>query len=208
LTEKTNAYPPIYPTIPSAPPDTSWRLSEISQIREQLRQDSINRSKTRKKYKKFYSAVYGVGALTSTAAGLCTAGSLICLSTGVGSVAAVPLGATALGLGCISGSSSVIMKTISKKLNKHECLETLARNRFDTISGITSQALIDGQFSNEEFKLVLKERDSYQKSVTELRSKGRLESIDMQNLKNELISQGRKDALREINEVVTLTAKK
>ena len=156
----------------------------------------------------FYSAVYSVGALTSTSAGLCTAGSLICLSTGVSAVAADPLGATALGFGCISGSGSVIMKTLSKNFNKHECLETLAQNCFDTISGITSQTLIDGQVSNEEFKLNLKERESYQKSVTELRSKGRLESMDMQNLKNELISQGRKDALREINEVVTLTAKK
>ena len=93
-------------------------------------------------------------------------------------------------------------------MNKHECLETLARNRFDTISGITSQALINGQISHEEFKLILKERDSYQKSVADLRSKGRFASIDMQNLKNELISQGRKDALREITEVVTPTVKK
>ena len=119
MTDNSNAYPPVYPKldtiIPSAPPDTSWRLSEISQIREQFRKDLDSRSQTRVKYKRLYSAVFGIGTASSTVAALCTTGSLISLSTGVGAVIAVPLGATALGLGCISGSSGVFMKHLSKK---------------------------------------------------------------------------------------------
>ena len=42
----------------------------------------------------------GVGIITSTAAGLCTAVFLACLSNGLSSVAAVLLNALALGLGC------------------------------------------------------------------------------------------------------------
>ena len=63
-----------------------------------------------------------------------------------------------LGLGCISGSSSAIKKTISKKSNKHECLETLARNRFDGVWAITSHAMTNRQISNEEIKLIKEKR--------------------------------------------------
>ncbi len=194
----TNIYPRLDEIAPSAPPDTGWRLGEISSIKEQFRKDAESRNRTRRKYKRAQTAFVSACTVASTGAALCSAGSLICLSTGVGVVAAVPLGATALGLGVLSGSGGIILKHLSKKLAKHESLETLSRNRGDAVSALTSQALMDGCVSNEEFKLILQERESYLKSVAQIRARARVELIDIEGLKNEMLAQGRKDALREI----------
>ena len=72
-------------------------------------------------------------------------------------------GATALGFEFMFVSSVVFMETLSKKLYKHECSKKLRRNCFDTNSFFTSQAMADGQTSIQEYNLLVKEMERYQK---------------------------------------------
>ena len=91
--------------------------------------------------------------------------------TGVG----LPVGATLAALGAFSGISSVLVgvsvKRVYQKLDKHEKIVSLAREKLAIIHGLVSKALEDGKISHEEFLLVKSEVEKYEVSKREIQTK-------------------------------------
>jgi len=194
----------VYPALPvdSTEPD-SWRLAEISRVREHFSREAQNRGQTRRKYKRAIAVITAVSTVGGSLAAGCSVASLITASTGVGAVAALPLGGVALGLVIVSVGCVGTLKWLSRKEAKHGKIESLALCRINDVKALTSQALTDGRISAEEFRLVLREEESYRQVVDGIRAEDRSASqkapVDIEALKNEMLAQGRKDALREIS---------
>ena len=62
--------------------------------------------------------------------------------------------------------------TINKK-KKHDQLLMLAEGKFNSIETLISQALGDFDISHEEFIMILKEKDNYEKMKYKLTSENR-----------------------------------
>ena len=85
-------------------------------------------------------------------------------------------------------------KKLALKAEKHEKIKVLADSKLNTINDYISKALIDGDISNEEFKLILSELEKFQVMLEKIRSKVRGQ-IDKQT-KESLINQGREEAIK------------
>ena len=57
------------------------------------------------------------------------------------------------------------------KKKKHDKILILAESKFNSIETLISQALIDLDISHEEFKMILNEKDKYEKMKHNLISK-------------------------------------
>ncbi len=187
--------PPLYPTLPASGHD--YRIQEITRIQTELRQEASKRASLCKKYKR------GINAVDSTDAALVVVGAGLSVG-GIGllaSIIAVPIavGLEAGSLGC--AGLCVIGKAIGRKLtakfDKHRRIETLARAKLNTISDVISQALTDGEISDTEYRMILAEVKKFEDMKREVRSKRKdnTPAIDMEELKKNLLAQGRKEAL-------------
>ena len=59
--------------------------------------------------------------------------------------------------------TKVATRRFSAKAKKHEQIRVLAENKLNSITSVVSQALDDRKISLEEFHLVVKEGEKYQK---------------------------------------------
>ena len=93
-------------------------------------------------------------------------GSTITLgAVGIGfltTIIAAPVVIACEGIGLGAGLLSVIGGQVNKKIilkaEKHEKIKVLADSKLNTTNYYISKALIDGDISNEEFKLILNEK--------------------------------------------------
>ena len=97
---------------------------------------------------------------------------LIVLSATTSGVSIISFTSTAIGesVGIVSASftltTGIIKKLLNMKINKkkkHDQLLMLAESKFNSIETLISQALGDLDISHEEFILILKEKDKYER---------------------------------------------
>ena len=80
--------------------------------------------------------------------------------------------------------------TNHNKKKKHDKIHILSKSKLSSIETLTSQALIDIEINREEFIVIFKEKDKYQKMKENLRSVNetqeilRLSSIKSKTVKN------------------------
>ena len=73
--------------------------------------------------------------------------------------------------------------TINKK-KKHDQLLVLAESKFNSIETLISQALDELDISHEEFIMILKEKDKYEKMKYNLRSENGDEKQEIVKISN------------------------
>ena len=170
-----------------------YRLNRTNEIIKELKKEEKHYKSVYKKYKKLHKTMYISQLLcnsTSIVSGACTAGTL---ATGVGVIAAIPLGF----IGMITGGFGILFgifdqKTL-KKMKKHSNIVQLCQS---VDSEILRKYLIDQHITKEEFSEILNMMEKYYTHKEELRSKSQLIG-NIENLKNEFIEQGKKLAYLE-----------
>ena len=106
----------------------------------------------------------------------------------------LPLEIVAIVCGCMG----VCVKLMSK-IQKHYEIKTLGESKLNSIKGLISTALNDGQISEQQFKMVLDELDKYNdlKDKTHTKQSGLSEQE-----KKKLIEQGKAQALSAIQKKI------
>ena len=160
--------PPIYPNLDqhvqledSKEEDEgkTFRLKRISDIREFLEKELETRGRYRRRYKSGLTSVGSSIVAAATAA------------IGVGVIASVPLGFTAVASGVLIVVSAAVSKILLKKVEKHQQIKLIAAAKLSSVNGLVSRALQDGHISNEEFQIILQEMESYRDHKSQLRNR-------------------------------------
>ena len=63
--------------------------------------------------------------------------------------------------GCMSACVKLVRRKLMSKAQKHYEIKTIGESKLNSIKNLISKALNDGRISEEEFKIVLDERDRY-----------------------------------------------
>ena len=77
-------------------------------------------------------------------------------------------------------TTGIIKKLLSTTRNKkknHDKIFMLAKSKLNSIETLTSQALIDMEISHEEFVIILKEKDKYEKMKESVTSENKEQEI-------------------------------
>ena len=199
-----SAYPvtPVQPVTPVYKPQ-DFRLTQITDVRKFLEDEMEFRRKIRKKYKKAFNVVTGIGHavnITSVVAGAVGVSSLAGVITAPIGIA---LGGVSIGCAVLSSGLSCKKKDILHKLAKHENIGMLAVSKLNTINSLVSKAISDSHISEEEFTLIIKEKEKYSIMKNGIRKKQREtvnNSVDVEQLKRTFLEEGKKQAQNEMIE--------
>lgn len=172
--------PQIYPDLPqSEDQGVQFRLTKISEIRNQLESEVDQRNKLRRKYKTVWNLCYNTAQVSGLIAVGSGTGAVGTLATGVGSIASIPLGAIAIGSSVIGGTCVALGKAIMKKVEKHESVKRTAESSLNTINDLVSRALEDGVVSNEDFHHILREMENYRGHKAGIKHRTRADLIEL-----------------------------
>ncbi|KAJ7315458.1 hypothetical protein OS493_038597 [Desmophyllum pertusum] len=162
--------PPLYPVLPVLPNAENFRLTKISDLEKTFETEINHYHQVAKKYKKAHSVVHSCAVcLGALAAALSSAGLATAL-TGIGVIASVPLASVAALFGFSSAGLAAASKKLETKVMKHEKINTLAEAKKNTVSGLVSKALADGQISDSEFSIIIREVEKYSDLKAAIRS--------------------------------------
>ena len=195
-------YNRIYPELPpTAPPPTptdgpSFRLQQCTDILKTLKSELNHYETVLKKYNRSKGVLINASSTCGILSCILAAGGLGTSLSGVGIVAAIPLGVTSGILVCTSIACEQISKNLDKKATKHQSTITLAKSKINTIEDLVSKALNDNKISDEEFSLIIEELKKFEKLKAEIRLKAQ------KNLNGEdpmvLRQRVRKEILKEL----------
>ena len=185
----------------------TFRLTQISEIRSFLESENETRSRLRRRYKSIYNTFFYISTASGViAVGAGTAGMTV-LGSGIGAPITLPLGITSIAMGVISVGASALCKVLLKKVEKHERIKNLATAKISSVNGLVSDALKDNNISNEEFQLILAEREKYREHKNQIHRKVRTEVKEINNeLKEQIreeaekkgVERGKKEALHNL----------
>ena len=179
-----------------APPDQSYRLQEISRIREHLEAERDKRAQLEKKYRRASNILNGCDTTLLLISALTGVGGVGLLSTIVAASVVIGLEATALLCGVVGAAGKIVGRRLAVKVKKHCEIRVLAASKLNTISDHVSRALMDGVISDEEFKLIVGELQKYDQIKAEIRAGSRKKqaaALD-EETKNALVQRGRDEA--------------
>ena len=192
----------LYPELPGrcAPPDQSYRLQEISQLKKHLEGERDNRGQLHKKYRRGVNALDGVDTALLTAGMGMGIGGVGLLSTIIAAPVVLGLEIAALACGALGVAGKFAGRRLAVKARKHDEIRVLAESKLNTIADHVSAALMDGQISDEEFHLIVGEANKYNQMKAEIRA-GALKAYAAvktpvldEETKNSLIQRGRDEA--------------
>ena len=195
--ELSIATAPVYPSLQNGSTSLSneniYRLNRTNSILEELKAEKEHYASTYKKYKKIHKTLYGIQLLcnaTSVTTGGCAVGTV---ASGIGMIAAVPLGA----IGMISGGIGIVFgifdQKILKKMKKHSKLVLLCQT---TNNEILRESLNDHQVTKEEFTEILKMMETFYVVKDDIREKKQFVG-NLEKFKKEYTEQGKKLAYLE-----------
>ena len=194
-------YPELHVIDTSAPPDQPFRLHEISRLKRCLEEERDKRASLYKKYHRGVNSLDGIDTtLLTVSAGMGIAGVGL-LTTIVAAPIVLALEIAALACGTLGTSGRFISRRLAVKAKKHDQIRVLAESKLNTIADHVSTALIDGQISDDEFRLIVNEVAKYNQMKSEIRAGSRKVHAGItldKKTKNSLIQQGRQEARESI----------
>ena len=181
----------LYPQLHNG---NNFRLSKSCKVLEDLEREIVHYENVRKKYNRARSVFVQVGAATGFLSVVFSAGGLGTGLTGVGLPIGISLGALGGIFGIASIGCGLALKRLSSKVNKHDQTVALAKAKTNTVSGLVSKALTDNEVSDNEFALIIAEKEKFNSLKRGIRQKYRKEEekkLDVKQLradiKNELM---------------------
>ena len=172
----------------------NFRLSRSCKVLEALESQVVHYENVRKKYNRARSVFVQVGAATGFLSVVFSAGGLGTGLTGVGLPIGISLGALGGFFGIASIGCGLALKRLSSKVSKHDQTVALAKAKTNTVSGLVSKALNNNEVSDNEFALIIAEKEKFNSLKQGIRQKYRKEEeekLDEKQLradiKNELM---------------------
>ena len=138
----------------------------------------INQRKSWSKKLSKYVAVFDyidkiLIVLIATARGV----SICSLTTVVRAPVGIASASFTLVVSLTTGIVKKLLNTTRNKKKKYDQIFILAKRKINTIETVISQALIDMEISHEEFVIILKEKDKYEKMKENLRRENEKQEI-------------------------------
>ena len=114
----------LYPQLEEdkATPVDIFRLAHITEEIKFLEREVALYSKCRRRYSFCYNALFYVNTASTIVSAACSVSSLGLFTSGIGSIAAIPLLGVGLGSGVISTGVGIASKKILVKVRKHEAM--------------------------------------------------------------------------------------
>ena len=159
----------LYPKLNTEP--TQFRLQEISNIQTKLENESGERAKLCKKYKRAENILDGIDIGTNGLALSLGVTTGVLAGTDVLLPFAIPIAITAANAGSVDISCKFINRKLNQKSSKHSNNRQLAMSKLDSALGIISKAIEGNQISDEEFKLVRDEIEKYNELKAQIQKK-------------------------------------
>ena len=170
----------------------NYRLEKIKEIQKNLEEQRLKRRDLSEKYFKTLKWVNNADAVLITISlGVGLAG-IGLLSTIIAAPAVIGLESVALCTGILSIVGKYASKKLTLKAQKHEKIKTLIDDILNILSTLISEALNDGNISDEEFSRIINEFEKFQKMKNEITRKTR-EKIG-EEINNSLFEEWRRDA--------------
>ena len=142
---------------------TKYRLYEIKKI-DNYFINEINQQKSYSKKLKKYVPIFDyidkiLIVLSATTVGI----SIISFTTTIGEPVGIASPSFTLIFSLTTGIIKKLLNITRRKKKKHDQILMLAESKFNSIETLMSQALGDLDISHEEFKMILKEKDRYER---------------------------------------------
>ena len=116
----------------------------------------------------------------------------------IGAIAGAPIAGIAALMGITSTAAANTSRRLNTKVTKHEKTISLAESKHLSVSRLVSKALTDGEVSDAEFNLILREIENYYSLKGQLRREVRIENtssdekVDVAAIKNEIKNEYKK----------------
>ena len=133
----------LYPELPATTPDQSYRLHEISKLKQHLEEESDTRGRLYKKYRRGVNALDGMNTALLTVSMGMTVGGVGLLSTVIAAPVVLGLETGALVCGVLGVTGKFVGRRLALKAKKHDEIRVLAESKLNTIRDHVSIALID-----------------------------------------------------------------
>ena len=142
---------------------TKFRLNKFSEIKDYFNWEIQERKIMSKKLSK-YIAIFdhidkALIVLFATSGGV----SIISFASVIGAPARIPSASFTLVFSLTIGIIKKVLKITINKKRKHNKIVMLAKSKLNSIETLISQTLIDFEISHEEFKTIIKEKESMKK---------------------------------------------
>ena len=111
--------------------------------------------------------------------------SIISFTTTIGASVGIASASFTLIFSLATGIIKKLLNITRNKKKRHDKILTLAESKFNSIETLMSQALVDLDISHEEFIIILKEKDRYEKMKYNLISENedkKQETIKLNNI--------------------------
>ena len=179
-------------------PVDTFRLAHVEEETKFLERELALYSKCRRRYSFCYNSLHYINTASTIVSSSCTVTSLGLFTSGVGSMAAIPLLGIGLTSGVISTGVSIASKKILVKVRKHGAIAALASAKLSSIKLTVSKALEDGQISDSEFQKVQTDIEDYKMQKRQIQTKTlEGQGIDTEKIKNHFLEEGRKLGIEE-----------
>ena len=156
---------------------TKFRLSEIIGIENYFYQEINQRKSCSKKLSKYVAVFDYIDKILIVLSAI-TGGVSICSFTSVvGALVGIVSASFTLIFSLITGIVKKILSTTRNKKKKPDKIFMLAKSKLNSIGTLISQALIDMEISQEEFVIILKEKDIYENMKENSRSENEKQEI-------------------------------
>ena len=142
---------------------TKFRLSEITGIENYFINEINERESCSKKLNRYVTFFDYIDkkliVLSATTGGI----PIISFATTIGAPVGMASASFTLIFSITTGIIKRLLSTTIKKKKKHDQILMLAKSRYNSIEALISQALNDLNINHEEFIIILKEKDRYEK---------------------------------------------
>ena len=183
--------PPLYPSLQRESVG-DYRLKKISDCQKELENEISHYLRISKKYKRAKTIIKAFAASTGVLTVTLSSASLATSLTLIGAIAGAPIAGIAALMGIASTAAGVSSGRLNKKVTKHEKTISLAESKLLSVSRLVSKALTDGEVSDVEFNLILREIENYYFLKGQLRREVRIENkssdknVDVEVIKKEI----------------------
>ena len=183
--------PPLYPSLQRESVG-DFRLRKISDCQKELDNEISHYRRISKKYKRAKTIINAFAASAGVLTAVLSSASLATFLTGIGALAGAPIAGIAALLGITSTAAGFGSGRLNTKVTKHEKTISLAESKHLSVSRLVSKALNDGEVSDAEFNLILREIENYYSLKGQLRREARIENtssgekVDVDAIKNEM----------------------
>ena len=167
--------PLLYPSLRENVGD--FRLKKISDCQKELENEISHYRRISKKYKRAKTIINAFAASTGVLTAVLSTASFASFVTGIGAIVGAPIAGIAAVMGLFSTTAGVSSERLNRKVTKHEKTVSLAESKHLSVSRLVSKALTDGEVSDLEFHLILREIDNYYSLKGQLRREVKIENI-------------------------------